>query len=677
MPNQIRVILVFALLITGNLAIAQTPSSGLRGVVDPTKAAPSAPAPVDPNAAETPPAPAAPLDPTVALMRKVAQLMVVTLEGTNSPTNLDRQVLMTLPPGAVIVPQITDPESAADYVNTVRAFSNNAFEQLPVIVGVDFFAQEKFAAQARTQPLRVPPMLDFAAAGSSAVSAALFGQLAENVHAIGFDFHLGPTLALASGPDTGGGSSYSFGGDPATTTLFAHQIDEAMRAQGVTWIPMGFPGGSGVPPILITPRSQLRERDLKPYAFLLQGPNALPMVNVGTALVPTIDDATPACLSPIVIGNLRGDVFGYSGVVIAGPLDVKEIAVYRRPEKAAIEALLAGADMLYWSTPGPHVVQAAAAIVDGIQKNAIDEKVIDSALERIRLYKNALPPRRDFKDIDADSKALLQKRKKSTEPLTLARMTITLVKNDPDALPLSEASQPTAVIGAYGSEALKDALEEFMEPIAERPIRYAKHSGRFESWETDRIVKLTDAYRTIICMVSNDVDAVGQRNLIRNFRRLGKRVIAVVVGYPRNLEPFEDANAIVLAYGNPNSLGDTMVSVADVLMGNAPVEILPPLRDLMLKAGEESTFDVYDVLRSPVGRMPIGIDATYVAGYSVPYRPTLSVTSVNWDFGDGSKSSVPVATHAYKKPGEYIVTLRVGNKRNKESASGQFRVQVQ
>jgi len=667
-----------ATLLIGALAFGQdAPSSGLRGVVDPAKAAPGAPEAVDPDAAQEPLKPAPPADPTIALMRKVAQLMVVTLEGVGSPTSLDRQVLQTLPPGAVIVPQITDPESAAEYVNNVRGFAANAFEQLPFIVGADLFAQEKFAKEARTQPLRVPPMINFAAAGASAVSASLFGQLAENMQAMGFDFHLGPTLALASGQETGGGSVFSFGGDPATTTIFAQQIDDAMRARGVTWVPMGFPGGSGTPPVLVTPRSQLRDADLKPYAFLVQGPNALPMLNVGTALVPTIDDATPACLSPIVIGDLRGEVFGYSGIIIAGPLDAREITVSRRPEKAAIEALLAGADMLYWSAPGPHVVQAAAAIVDGIRKKALDEAVIDRALERIRAYKKSMPPRRPFKEIQEESRQLLAERAKSPEPMALARMTVTLAKNDPGALPLSEAAQPTAVIGAYGSEELKLALEEYMEPIAERPIRYAKHSGRFEPFETDRILKLTDAYRTIICMVSNDIEGRGQRDLIRNFRRMGKRVIVVLVGFPRDLTPFEDANAIILAYGNPNAPGDTMISVADVLMGNAPVQILPPLRDLMLKVNEASSFDVFDVVRSPVGRLPVTVGGRYVAGYSVTYRPTLSVATVKWEFGDGAKANTPVATHAYKKPGEYIVTLTVGGKRNKESATGQFRVQVQ
>lgn len=676
MTHSIRAMFGLAIMLVGALASGQdAPSSGLRGVVDPTKSAPAAPAPADPNAAEAPPA--SPADPGIALMHKVAQLMIVTLEGVSSPTSLDRQVLFTLPPGGIIVPQVTDPESAADYVHAVRAFSSNAFEQLPFLVGVDLFAQEKYAKEARTQSLRVPPMLDFAAAGPSAVSATLFGQLAENVRAMGFDFHLGPSLALASAPETGGGSLFSFGGDVATTAAFAQQINDAMHANGITWIPMGFPGGGGMPPVLITPRSQLRDRDLKPYGLIAQGPGAVPMLNVGTALVPTMDDATPACFSPIVIGDLRGDVFGYSGIVVAGPLDVKEVTISRRPERAAIEALLAGADMLYWSMPGPHVLQATVAIVDGIQKNAIDEKVIDRAIDRIRAYKKSLPPPREFKEVEAEAKALLKKREKSSEPVTLTRMTITLIKNDPDALPLSEASQPTAVIGAYGTEQLKGALEEYMEPIAERPIRYAKHSGRFEPFETDRIVKLTDAYRTIIITVSNEIEGVGQRNLIRDFRRLGKRVIVVVMGYPRDMTPFEDANAIVLAYGNPNQPGDTMLAVADVLMGNAPVEILPPLRDLVLTAGEASSFDAFDVLRSPVGRLPLTVGGKYVAGYSVPYRPTLAVDTIHWDFGDGAKSSAAVATHAYKKPGEYIVTLTISGKRTKSSASGQFRVQVQ
>jgi beta-N-acetylhexosaminidase len=671
----IRTTIHVALLALCASAFAQTPRApGLRDVVDPSAAAP-VPPPSNPGEAAPPPPKPQP-DPMTLLFKRVSQLMMVTFEGVNRPTDADRQLLKTLPPGAIVLPRITDPESVASYVNALRPLAAGAFEELPFMIGVDLFAQERYADQARVSTvLRVPTMLSLAAAGPSEASAAVFRMLADHLHSMGFDFHVGPSLALAPAEGLGVGSLYSFGSDPAVGSALGRQFGDALHAQGIAWMPVGYPGGAGSPPVLLTPRSQLRNRDLLPYAGAVAG--GLRLINVGPSLVPTLDDATPACFSAIVIRDLRNDALGFKGLVVSGPIDAPDIRDSRRLESAAVEALLAGADMLYWNSSGAHVAKAVAAIVDGVQRGTIDDALIERALNHVREFKNAQTPPQAEKEVLGGSKKLAAKQEKFPEPAALERRAITLVRNESATLPLTpEASQPIAVVAVYGAEELQHALEGYIKPIAHRPLPAAKQAARIQDFELNRIVKISASYRTIVYVVSNDIELAGQRRLIRTFKGQGKRVVAVVLGYPKNLPALLDADAIVLTYGSTKRVADSMNAVADVLAGNAPIEILPPLRPLALHAGELTTFDVNDVLRSPVGRLPVAFDPPFVAGYSVSYRPTAALESVRWEFGDGAKSSAPSATHAYEKPGEYLVKLTVGGRKT-ESVTGTFQVRVQ
>ena len=90
---------------------------------------------------------------------------------------------------------------------------------------------------------------------------------------------------------------------------------------------------------------------------------------------------------------------------------------------------------------------------------------------------------------------------------------------------------------------------------------------------------------------------------------------------------------------------------------------------------QQVSFDVYDVVRSPVGRLPVTVEEPYVAGYSISYRPILEDRKVEWDFGDGRKSRDLTVDHAYRRPGRYSVVLTVEEKSG-EITRGEFGVVV-
>lgn len=659
-------------------ALAQEVPRGLRDVVNADEAAPRPPDARNGTVSDAP----ATVEEAVAaipLTRKVSQLMFVTLEGQTGPNATDRQLLDDFPPGGVVVPRVTRPEVAAGYVTALRGSAAEAMHGIPLFIATDLLTVTRFPERPGGFYFQIPSMLTLAAAGDSEASLDLFRLLAHDLGVMGFNFHLGPALDLASPMPGEGGGVFNFGADPETAAALARQFGQAMKENNLGWIPMGFPGGGGnhgrgEPAVLLTPRSQLRKHDLLPYDAAMS--SGARLLQVGTTLVPTIDEAKPAALSPLVIGDLTRNVLGFDGLVIAGPMDSRDITAHNDASRAAVEALISGADMLYWQSSGERVMKAVANIAYAVQKGALDEAIIDRAYLRVLAMKDALHlAQRPGPDIK-DAQKLAKKRPKSDEPLQVERQAITLVKNAGQVLPLTEEnSQPIGVTGSFGVEELHDALEEYIEPIFQQSIRTARHLTRIQQFEIDRLTKRSFGGRTVVCIFSDEIEAAGQLRLLRTFRQQGLRTVAVLIGYPKNLMQFIEADAIILAYSSSYQLDDTMKAVAEVLVGNAPVEILPPVRNLEVDAGQEVRFDVYDVLRSPVGRMPITIAPPFEAGFSVSYRPELSVDRVRWEFGDGRGSRDAVATHVYKKPGRYEVTLTVEGDTYPE-ATGSFGVVV-
>jgi len=99
-------------------------------------------------------------------------------------------------------------------------------------------------------------------------------------------------------------------------------------------------------------------------------------------------------------------------------------------------------------------------------------------------------------------------------------------------------------------------------------------------------------------------------------------------------------STIVLAYCDSNNCGATIRAAADLLLGHAPVRILPAAEDLVFKVGEARTFDALEVVHVPAGRLPVNISEQYPAGLSLPFDPNRSIRRVEWDFGDGQRVTI-------------------------------------
>jgi beta-N-acetylhexosaminidase len=124
--------------------------------------------------------------------------------------------------------------------------------------------------------------------------------------------------------------------------------------------------------------AQLRTRDLIPFAAVAA---RTPVILMSNAAYAAFDGVTPASLLPQAVSLLR-DSYGFGGVVMSDDLDATLQPTGDGPGSVAVQALDAGDDLLYITGPPSEHQAAYAAVLAAAQKSATERARVRSALLR-------------------------------------------------------------------------------------------------------------------------------------------------------------------------------------------------------------------------------------------------------------------------------------------------------
>lgn len=649
----------------------------------PTQERPAAPAPAPdtPKPVKGAPAPKLTVDEALEkldLRARIAQLLVVTLQGGIAPNAQDMAFLKQFTPGAVIVRTAGLPVEAQAYV--ARLHAAEVLNGIPMLAGCDLYALSRADRMMPSQFVQLPSLLALAAAHDSGATDKFARLLAQHLRGMGFDFSLGPSLELAPVVHDAAGTIFTLGSSPDFAAEAGAAIVNALTSAGVAAAPLGFPGGGAnrrenEPAVLLTSPEDLPGADLLPYARAI-GAGA-PIVHVGNTLVPTLDKAgPPASTCPAVYGVLREE-FGFEGLALAGPIDGEDLATRQDPAEAAARALMAGADLLYFVTSLSTAARAVDKLAAQVEDGALPREAVDRAVRKVVAFKMA---RRDAAGESdpvklSDAKAL-EKKGLADEAYAVERKSITLIKNQGGVLPLArDKSAPAGVTGVVGVELLVEMLRKPLKSVAQQPIASAKHLGEIQDFEIERLTAHAEGVNTAVVVLTDALRPYGQKKLVHALKAKGAKVVVVFLGYPGAVEGLLEADAILLAYCAPSSYGQTLRAVGDVLLGKAPVSLRADLSAIQLKAGEARRFNALDIVRAPAGRLPIALGDAFPAGFSVNYGGEDLLKEAQWDFGDGQTAKGLAIEHAYTAPGEYTLTVQAHTGKD-ESATQAYRVNV-
>jgi beta-N-acetylhexosaminidase len=310
----------------------------------------------------------------------VAQLFAVGFAGTGPQAPMVAQ-LKTRSWGVVVLDgqNTLAPVQARTLARALLAAAHRGGRPAPLLAVADPTAypgvemlpqyQQVSAADARDQARRAAKVLR---AGS--VRAA-FAPVAD--------------LANAGGP----AADFGFTDDAARAARLTAAATAGWRSAGVMPIVGHFPGQGGAsddpeddPATVGGPLDDIRTTDMVPF---VAAKDAAPAIQISDALYTAFDGVTPATLLPDAYRLLRGT--GFDGVAVSGDLNAATAATGSSVARAAVDALRAGADLLY--VPGDAGDQAAAyrAVLDAVRRGKVSrERLADALLHVSALKREAL-----------------------------------------------------------------------------------------------------------------------------------------------------------------------------------------------------------------------------------------------------------------------------------------------
>jgi beta-N-acetylhexosaminidase len=237
----------------------------------------------------------------------------------------------------------------------------------------------------------LPPAALPADLGSAAEAGSGAKDSASALHSLGVNGVLGPVVDV--GTETGsalGARVYS--DQPDLVSAYAEETVGAYRAEHVFSAVKHFPGLGAAdqsteegPATVGLGLDELRARDLIPFEAAIDA--GVPGVVIGHALYALNDFTVPASLSKAVATGLLRRELRFKGVAITDDLADPAITTIHTVPDAAVQALLAGDDMLHISG-GPGAQQSAyVAVLRAVQRGRIPRRRLDQAVGRILLAK--------------------------------------------------------------------------------------------------------------------------------------------------------------------------------------------------------------------------------------------------------------------------------------------------
>ena len=334
----------------------------------------------------------------LTLEQAVGQMLLVGFRG-ETVEEPAATLLRDIQPGGVILFDRDGP-SGGELVRNItsreqlQALTAQLQEQanLPYFIAID--AEGGYVNRLKEKygfTLKVPTAQKLGAR-PAAETAALAGQLAEEMRAVGLNWNLAPVVDVNVNPESPaiGAIERSFSPDPAIVAAHAHAFSEAMRQRQVIPTLKHFPGhGSaagdthlGVADVTAT---YDRELELAPYRELIDGGYADAIMTAHIVNRNLDAAARPATLSPAIINGLLRQELGFAGVVVSDDMQMAAIVAEYGPEEAAIAAVQAGVDVILLANQqGDYDRQRVYRVRD-----ALLQAVADGALTEERIYQSA------------------------------------------------------------------------------------------------------------------------------------------------------------------------------------------------------------------------------------------------------------------------------------------------
>jgi beta-N-acetylhexosaminidase len=320
-----------------------------------------------------------------------------------------------------------------------------------------------------------PSAMALGAADDTQLAKEVGAAVARAVKAMGFNWNFAPVLDLNNNPRNPVIAERSFGADPVRAAALAMAWMDGSESEGVACCVKHFPGHGDTHvdshrdlPTVDKDLAELERFEFAP--FRAAAPHA-PAVMTAHIVYPALDPHYPATMSRAILTDLLREKMGYEGVIITDGMDMHAIAHRYGPGVAAVNALVAGADMVMAigsrETQEATLDAIAAAIADGTLPMA----EVAERLDRLDKLAQAHPAGSAPYALDLEDSALMARawrraltaRGNPQRPAPGSRVRL-VARQDVVSDGVSEAGVPAANIAASLAKLYEVELVTFADP---------------------------------------------------------------------------------------------------------------------------------------------------------------------------------------------------------------------
>jgi beta-N-acetylhexosaminidase len=320
--------------------------------------------------------------------RDLGQLLFGSFTGTTVPVEL-RAVAREFPLGGITLfaRNVEAPEQVAELAWELEQLGG----ERPAWVSVD--QEGGRVARLRDPFTKWPPMATLGRAGDEALAVRFATALARELRAVGITLDFAPVLDILTNPTNPVIGDRALSARADAVGRLGAAIVGALQGEGLAACGKHFPGHGDTTvdshfalPLVEQPPDRLREVEFAPFRAAIAAEVAFLMT--AHVLVPALDEARPATLSPHVVQARLREELGFEGVILSDDLEMKAIAAQYTVPDAAVRAIAAGCDgVLVCSGDAPLQAATIEALVKALEGGVLTHARVDDALLRHRRAK--------------------------------------------------------------------------------------------------------------------------------------------------------------------------------------------------------------------------------------------------------------------------------------------------
>lgn len=246
---------------------------------------------------------------------------------------------------------VQDVKQVHRLVQSLQQLAKESGHSRPLMIGIDQENGLISAFTSSTAGTQFPGAMALAATGSPEIAEECSAATAREMKLAGINWAYSPVADVNSNPKNPVIGVRSFGDDPDEVAKYASAVSRGLMQGGVAPCAKHFPGHGDTHidshlalPVIEKTEDELMETELVPFHILVE--SGIPTIMTGHMALPLITgDNTPCSLSTTITTDLLREKMGYGGVIVTDCLEMNAVAASYTPQKGAVMALQAGADI--------------------------------------------------------------------------------------------------------------------------------------------------------------------------------------------------------------------------------------------------------------------------------------------------------------------------------------------